>query len=296
MEPRAAATADERARFLWVVEGEGVQLTEEPEWSWGHDSGRADTHTGDGYVRRDVSVEDLPAEHARWLGRAVRLFDLDGKQCQAKVTGFRLVGRAQLDDDTIKEVKRLGKRDGAERLWEIAGGQGHALVATVDNLCATRWARDAALGVPEIVTAEKADPALRKQTLAKLKALHTCKEEVGLCDAENVSVVLFHLRCGGKKATLVWAVVNGHSSCDSNGFAYSWWLEDGGLKAAAHEPGPEVSPSAAVDLDGDGRPELLFQDGGTEDPDLNAGLLSLSPDKEWNLLDGIYFPFIGCPC
>jgi hypothetical protein len=289
---RRAATPDQRGRFLWIVEGEGVQLTAEPEWSWGHGAGRVDAATG--HVRRDVSAKDLPEEHARWLGRALRLFDLDGRQCEAKVTGFRLVGRAQLDDDTEAEVKQLRKRDGAERLWEIAGDQGHALVATVDKLCATRWARDAALVAPEIVTPEKADPALLKRTLLKLKGLDACKAEKGLCAAENVKVVTFRPQWSGKKVTLVWAVVNGDSVCDSHGFGYTWWLEDGGLKEA-QGLSDELTPAAAVDLDGDGRPELLFDGGGSVDPNLNAGVLSLTDDA-WKLLDGIYFPFIGCPC
>jgi hypothetical protein len=243
-----------------------------------------------------VNAKDLPAELAGWLGRTMRLFDFDGEKCQAKVTGFRLVGRAQIDDETGAEVKRLGKRAGAERLWEIAGEHGHALVATVDNLCATRWARDATAAAPEIALAQKADPTLTKRALSKLKALEKCKEDDGLCAPDNVKVVTFRPRWQGKQVTLVWAVVDGDSLCDSNGFGYTWWLEGSALKVA-HGVSPEALPSAAVDLDGDGQPELLFEHGGPLDPDLDAGVLSLSRDSnQWELLDGIYFPYIGCPC
>ena len=293
--PAAATAAGPGDRFHWIVVGEGVQVTAEPEWTWGHGAGRVDAAGLGAYVRREVNAKDLPAEAAAWLGRTLRLYAFDGEKCQAKVTGFRLVGRAQIDDETEAEVKRLGKRDGAERLWEIAGEHGHALVATVDNLCADRWARDAAVAAPEIVPAEKADPTLTKRVLSNLKALEQCKE-TGLCAPENVTVVTFRPRWQGKPVTLVWTKVNGHSSCDSQGFGYTWWLEGNALKDA-YGVSQEVLPSAAVDLDGDGRPELLFGDGGPLDPDLNAGVLSLSSDGgDWELRDGIYFPFIGCPC
>jgi hypothetical protein len=297
IETRPAAAAEPGEKFHWIVEGEGVQVTAQPEWTWGHGAGRVDT-IDDAHVRREVSVKDLPAEYAGWLGRTLRRFDFAGEKCQAKVTGFRLVGRAQIDGETTAEVKRLGKRDGAERLWEIAGEHGHALVATVDNLCAARWARDAAAAAPEIAPAEKADPTLMKRVLSKLKALEECKQgkEDGLCAPENVKVVTFRPRWQGKQVTLVWAVVEGESLCDSNGFGYTWWLEGNALKVA-QGVSQEVLPSAAVDLDGDGQPELLFEHGGPLDPDLEAGVLSLSRDTDhWELRDGLYFPFIGCPC
>jgi hypothetical protein len=293
IEQRPAAAAGQSQPFLWIVEGEGVQLTDKPEWSWGHGGGGVDKKSGD--VRRDVSAKDLPGEQARWLGRTLRLFSFGGEKCQAKVTGFRLVGRAQIDDDTRAELKRQRKNAAAEQLWELAGEHGHSLVATVDNLCAARWARDAADAAPEIAPAEKADPTLVKRALVKLKALDECKED-GLCTPKTVTVVTFRPRWQGKQVTLVWAMVEGESLCESNGFGYAWWLEGKALKPA-QGVSQEVLPSAAVDIDGDGRPELLFDKGGSLDPDLEAGVLSLSPDTDdWKLLDELYFPYIGCPC
>ena len=44
-------------------------------------------------VSRSVEPAQLPAEIVRWQGRRVQLYDLSGKRCEARVVGFKVVGR-----------------------------------------------------------------------------------------------------------------------------------------------------------------------------------------------------------
>ncbi|PKN57441.1 MAG: hypothetical protein CVU56_10595 [Deltaproteobacteria bacterium HGW-Deltaproteobacteria-14] len=167
--------------FGVVHDGDLVLANEAPESWWGGPAAfvrRGEDH-GRFLIERAAREESLPAAHAAWLGREVRLFDRRGERCVARVDGFAL--RSELIDDN----ERLW---GDENPWNEAapdraaqdpdvtwGDGGQMLLATLTTLsgdCAGAIvAVPAARPAPTALAPAKVDAGLARRALAAFRAL-----------------------------------------------------------------------------------------------------------------------------
>ena len=151
----AAPAASPIDAFAWIVDG-GVQLTDNPDPAWG--KGKRSLEVGQPtVVRQPVGANALPPEWAAWKGRTVRTFDEHGTACEAKVTGFALVGRVIPHFGTVQEWRDKAEKDAVEEAWQLAT---KSLIAVIDGCSGARWARAGSLPTPTIVDGQAPDAAL----------------------------------------------------------------------------------------------------------------------------------------
>jgi hypothetical protein len=309
-------------RFAFVVDGE-VVISQNPDDGWASGPPVLEKKGADQFLirtRRPVDAAKLPPAVARLSGMPIRLLNSAGERCQAKLGAFLLRGRA------ITDIA-----DDASDAWQMGA---HLLVAKVDgdrHACAdATWARAAELPVPVVTPAEAPSKEVRKVALAAFSAL-----------PQSADIQRFHadwyrreypstrtpprwfaqgkrspsvsmLRSGPKGPTFVsvTALID-EGGCDGGvtGAVWALWEVQGD---AAHpqlvlrnapDGGSALTPNATVDVDGDGRVELLFD----HSNDYNAQNATGQPDFIEHgivrLLDGLYLdiagpttPILICPC
>lgn len=291
--------ATPRERFAWVVE-DGVQLSNHPKWEWGQGVGE---RVGDVY-KRAVRVNELPDSLRSWLGRKVRLFDDKKERCEAAITGFQLLKRAQIDNKNDHELLALSRRAAAESFWGLGGDDGQSLLGTLDQPCkGALWARDASLPLPEIWEIQKASIPLAKRARTALRESRQCKipdpEHRPLCKETKISVQTMHGRSHGQEVTLISAnLVLERPSWKEGEPLWGLWKIEGAKQSLRLVPISieplEMEPTSVVDLDGDGQPEFLIDGAGNIDPNLNRVMVR-KQGAEWQLVEELNYPFIGCP-
>jgi len=199
-------------------------------------------------VTADPARTALPPELAAWVGREVRMVAA-GTECTAKVTRLELHAERET---TFAQVTEKGTDDASIAEAVYATGA-PVLVALVDAGCAARYAQLA--GAPAAVPWRIADapPALADKVRARMVA-------AGLDDghAEEVEVQTVTGPTGKVLAVASWA----EDVCEPLGLHVVYPVKGQGVAGDPllddHEPGGLV---AAVDADGDGWPELVFDDG-----------------------------------
>ena len=310
-------------RFAFVIDGEVVvSLTPDDRWASGppvfekQGANRFLVQT-----RRPVDVAKLPRIVARLVGMPIRLLNAAGERCEAKLGAFLLRGRV------ISDIA-----DDEADAW---GMSAHLLVAKVEGdspACAgATWARAAELAVPVVTPAEAASKEIRKVALAAFGALPPSANIQKHFDdwyrsehastgkpprwfaREGSGAQVRVLRSGpkGPKLVSVSASIE-EGGCGEGGVSGAVWaLWE--LKGDAANPrlvlrnAPDeqmtLEPTATVDVDGDGRVELLFDDSS----DFNATNATGQPDfVERGIvraLNGLYLdvvgpttPILACPC
>lgn len=310
-------------RFALVIDGEVVvSLTPEDRWASGPPV--FEKQGADRFLlrtRRPVDVAKLPRAVARLTGMPIRLLNAAGERCEARLGGFLLRGRA---------------------ISDIAGDEGdawgmsaHLLVAEVEAdrpACAgATWARAAELPVPVVTPAEAPSTEIRKAALAAFGALPQSANIQKHFDEwyrgehastgkpprwfahERSGARVRVLRSGHKGPTLVSVSASiEEGGCGEGGVSGAVWalweLQGNTAKARlvlrnAPDEQMTLEPTASVDVDGDGRAELLFDDSS----DFNATNATGQPDfVERGIvraLNGLYLdvagpttPILVCPC
>jgi hypothetical protein len=295
-------SSDERFRF--VVSG-GVLLSDSPAEGW--ETGAITYEGGDPAVAaRRVDVAKLPPELARWQGRRVRLVTVQGSTCDAKVRGLRLMSRSIPHFGDRQQWAEMKPDVVARQAWEMGT---KVLVADVDKPCEHAfWAQPAGAPSPAVDAGEAAAGALKARALAELRKSDGWKQiqksylespTKGVkrwdeLEGANVEVRRFRARRGGAEIKLVSVAEAVVGSCSEfNADLWGLFEERGGTLLPRNTPGTSSGkPVAAVDTDGDGNSELLYEPGsfGAE-----KGRLLLDGEL-WDAGEEVQVPFLDCPC
>jgi hypothetical protein len=305
IESAPVPAADERFRF---VVSKAVLLSSQPVESWA--TGAATYHAGDPTVAaRRVDPAKLPPELARWQGRHLRLVAAAGAACEANVTGFRLLSRSVPHFGDVQAWKDMKPATVARQAWDLGA---KVLVADVDKACAGAfWAQPVGTPAPATDSGEAADAALKARALGELRRSAAWKEiqksylespEKGVerwdqLDQVDVDVRRFRAQVKGKPIALLSVTMTRNVGCADFGAALLALYEDrNGKLVARNTPGlTAVRPLAAVDSDGDGNSELLFEPLPYGDFATEKGRLILEGGL-WDSVEEVAVPYLDCPC
>ncbi len=248
-------------------------------------------------VSRSVEPAQLPAEIVRWQGRRVQLYDLSGKRCEARVVGFKVVGRLRPHLELQKHWQNADPQTVAREAWELTTGD-HILVAGLEGERAAcqgaSWARAVELTDPKLEAMHDADPQLRQAALGELRRLPGYADIQAALAPEpaapargrgkgqaKAAAVKASPRSEnwdeGKDATVEVSMLTVHgiqlvsvsarAGLGCSGLSHQLWAlwqlqgdpnrPDWRLLSAPRG-GQGGTPRAVLDLDGDGVPELLF--------------------------------------
>jgi hypothetical protein len=319
---RKAGTVDLAAfrQFAFVMDDE-VVVSMHPDEGWATGPAKLDSNEADPTlirVRRQVDPKKLPPEIARLAGSPMRLMDARGVRCEAKLGGFLL--RSRVWESEAEE---------APPDWSTTS---NFLVAKVDGdrkACAgATWARSATLPAPAIATAEAPPANLRARALAAFRALPESRAIQRRFAAWSASqhykgappwfdqgegsptVRLINVKPTGPMLLSVSAAIN-DGRCEDGvvGSLWALWQVDGSPEnprlVLRNQPDESITmnPTAAVDVDGDGHVELLF-DGFSDYASANAfgqpqllehGIVRALGDSYENV-EGPETPILICPC
>lgn len=315
-------------QFAFVVDDE-VVVSLNPDERWASGPPALEKKGTDRFLirtRRPVDLAKLPPAVARLAGMPIRLLNAAGERCQAKLGAFLLRGRVISDGDVADdEADDFG--------W---GMSAHLLVAKVEGdrrACAgATWARAAELPVPVVTPAEVPSKEVRTLALAAFAALPQSAKIQKEFDAwyrgdrpkarkppprwfahEKRGAQVRLLRSGPKGPTFVSvseSIQEGGCGDDGvDGAVWALWELRGDaahpqlILRNAPDDQMTLAPAATVDVDGDSRVELLFDDAN----DYNATNATGQPDfierGIVRLLDGLYVdvagpttPILICPC
>jgi hypothetical protein len=328
--PRAPGGADLNAfrQFAFVVDGE-VVVSMNPDDAWAAGPAVLEKRGSDHLLlrsRRAVDASKLPPEIAKLTGLPVRLMDSRGLRCEAKLGVLLLRGRA------ISDVENDGDDAWSEDAWNMSA---HTLVAQVQGsrkACAgATWARAAALPMPAIATVESPAATLKRQALDAFQALPeslsiqrdftqwstTVEHKNGgpprrWFDRSRHPPVIGVIRPGSGPAFVTVSATISEGGCADGIFNSLWALWEIDEADTAHprlilrnqpDSTKTLKPTAAVDVDGDGTLELLF-DGSTDAASENgAGQPEFLEHGIVRALAGAYVEIDGpktpidiCPC
>ena len=312
-------------QLAFVMDGE-VVLSTTPDDAWAAGPPELDAQHADDLIvrtRRPVDRAKLPADVARLAGSPVRLMDAHGLRCDARLGRLLLRGRAMVE-----------QIDDPNDAWNMSA---HFLVATVDGdrkACArATWARSAALPLPATSAAEPAPPVLAQSALAAFRALPEAeviqrrfdRSYAGanrrrraaappwfLHGEQKPSVRVIGVAPAGPVLLSVSASIREGGCGDDDavwGSLWALWQVEGDRDhprlVLRNQPDESMTllPSAAVDVNGDGQVELLF-DKFTDDGAANAaGQPQLFERGVVRALGGAYVdvdgpetPILICPC
>ncbi len=228
----------------------------------------------------------------------MQLYDLTGKRCEARVVGFKVVGRLRPHLELQRQWQSADPQTVAREAWELTSG-GRVLVAGLEGDRATcqgaRWARAIELPDPKLEAVRDAPLELRQAALEELrklpayadittaltgnvaarpgprqprnksgaKALPGGPPRATWDTAPDARVEVSVLSSHG--ATLVSVSAQAGPGClgRSHQLWAMWQLQGDPSRPdwqliSTPRGGPGGTPRAVLDLDGDGTPELLF--------------------------------------
>jgi hypothetical protein len=318
-------------RFAFVLDGEVIVSTD-PDDAWASGPAKQDGKLGKDLVlrsKRPVDLRKLPAELVALKGAPLRLFDATGARCDAKIGAFLLRGRVISGTDFEGDFDDDADGGGG---WAMSN---HFLVAKIigdRKACAkATWARSASLPLPTVAAAAVPTSELERRAWLAFDELPESRAIQRRFDAwsreHRRSVETTWFRAKGARVTvhvirppkgpalvsvLAKATLGDGDSCGGDGLAGALW----GLWEVT---GPDDAPSlvlrnhpdealvleltGAVDVDGDGQAELLFE--GFQDPaTMNAfGQGGFVAHGLIRALGGVYLdvaapetPVLICPC
>ena len=316
-------------RFAFVLDGEVVVSTD-PDDGWASGPAKQDGKVGKNFVlrsKRPVDLKKLPAELVALKGAPLHLFDGTGARCDAKLGAFLLRGRVISGTDAEGDFDDAG--DGG---WAMSN---HFLVAKIigdRKACAkATWARAASLPLPTVAAATAPTSDFDRLAWGAFEELPESRVIQRRFDAwsraHHAKVGTPWFRTAGARPTVhlirppkgpallsvvAKATLGDGDTCGGDGLAGSLW----GLWEIT---GPDDAPSlvlrnhpdealvleliGAVDVDGDGHAELLFD--GFQDP-ATTNIFGQGGEVLHGLiraLGGVYVdvaapetPVLICPC
>jgi ketosteroid isomerase-like protein len=312
-------------RFAFVLDGE-VVLSTAPDEAWASGPAQQDGKVSKNFVlrsKRSVDVAKLPHELARLKGTAIHVFDGRGLRCEAKLGAFLLRGRAITADD--------GGFDDEGDGWAMSN---HFLVAKIEGdrkACAgATWARGASLPSPAVSAASAATPDVARRAWAAFEALPESRAIQRRFDAwarshrekatlwfrakdSQTTVRVIRPPSGPALISVVASASEGDGDgCGGDGIVGTLWglwaitgPDDAATLVLRNQPDEALvlDVIGAVDVDGTGRPALLFD--GFRNPettnafgqgnDVEHGLLRALGDVYLEVA-GPETPVLICPC
>jgi hypothetical protein len=287
-----------------VIAGELV-LSTAPDESWAAGPPRLTGSQVMYETERPVAREKLPAALRALPGRRFRLMSASGPLCEA--TADRLLLRSRVGLESVESPAEAWDR-GAKRL-----------VATLAGGCAgATWARAASLPPLALIPAKAPDAPLGRRAVAAFRALPEAQafrreqrawasrhEEDRTTDWLPGAVVRVMAPAGGGPTLLSVSAETANLCNEPQLTMWALWeVEASGTLRLLNRPSQRrhLVPTAAVDLDGDGRPALLFD----SFTDYEAGNATGQPQRiEPGLtraasgylhFEGVELPVYICPC
>lgn len=252
-----------------------------------------------------VAFDRLSATHKAWRGRKLTTWDKRGTTCATTVVDLQMVSRAYVHFGQLEEWKSQKPDQIAPQAWEIGS---KLLVGVLAPACkGTTFARDAALPLPKIVVPTAPSAAQQKRVLAALHALpryaelqrNWQEEKRGGAWEEKAEGALVETKVFtyGERTWLSVTATAGEGCGGWSGDLFAVYEEqkDGTLQLRNRVgSGVTVTPLQAVDIDGDGQPELLFE-GAWWELGTERGFVRPSANRgdEYHKLAS---PFFDCPC
>lgn len=243
-------------------------------------------------AHRPASITAATKEQGAWIGTRARLFSMQGAACEADVVSLGLITRvAQPASHGLARVTRPATASEGAQLTPLPGAEDRAFKESgaelylVADLLPTgscdgaQWAQPASAPDPYLAPGEQPSEALLslansafktlpdylaiQQRYARVRKPGTVEEWEKL-DSASISVEVFQHQPSG--VTFVLATAVAFEGC--GGFSAQldtlWELVDEDtllLRFQRPDPVATLGALGAVDLDGDGRPELLLSDG-----------------------------------
>lgn len=296
-----------RDRLSFVLDDKWVLIDDEPSEGWAIGAATFVPGTNAQTSWKGVNGAALDLGKQTWKGRKVIVWGKSGKPCTTTVTGFQMVSRAYVHFGQLEEWKDKKPAEIAPLAWELGSKQ---LMGVLAPGCKDLgYARDASLPPPlPIVVAAKPTEAQRALAMAALRKLPRYEElqknfvaEAGKKggaweqNAEGAVVDLGVFVYG----TRTWISVTATAGEGCGGWSGDVWalfeVVDGKL-VLRNKPGsgPTVTPTQAVDTDGDGAPEFLYDQPWWE-LGTDRGMVRPHSDRNDEHLK-LAAPFNDCPC
>ncbi len=252
--------------------------------------GRPHLHESEGAITAIAMLdpEQTPRRLRAWKGRRVVV---DGR-CSATVTGLAVVSRLVGDPGYAP--------DGADDQWTAVSAfrNGRQMIAARLDGCAGSWARDAErspVALPQSLKAARAVKAARADLLASAPAAEVAAEwrDAGLDGDWRTRAAITGRAVRHPTTGVTWVFVHARldGGCGDPEASFAGWYQvgdDGALTRVAVQSLPVHTVDQLVDLDGDGRFELLGKD--------SLGLDTILVDADGRAIDSLELPFYGCPC
>lgn len=304
--PARSAAAD----LVGFVDAGAVVLDDPVEDGWiAPGKPRLQTHDDRYFAVRGVLASALPKATRDLLGETVDVIGEDGAVCSAKVKRFAVRRGVTPHFGTVQAWRAERTADGAiARDVEAQAGPTAALVGELEPACdrglvARRPHSPAAIVAPTPLRqgAERARAlaALRRQPEYATLQKEWSEVGKGRWDVDETSAVLaFDVTVGGKPERWLSAYLGryGERCADWSGELWAVYRVDGERLVLMTKPGESaLHPAFAVDLDGDGDPELVWSRGGNGDFGLQRGILF----RERGLLQRrqeLRTAYHDCPC
>jgi hypothetical protein len=291
-----------------------IVLHQEPAAEWGRGEPRQIVRGFPSVLERDVQVALLPSSLLSWQSKVVHAMGTRNPRCVAEVGELMLVGQLLYEfgyEDEGEDAKERASVDDdqarARELWSMAGVVLAARLRPLSGSCeGATWARIAATPAPLIAAAQPASPALRGAALsafAKLPAYRTVEERYeewqAEADATETRGVPWELHDSavpevsllsdpGSGVSIVSVSVSTGEGCGGfYGELTALWRIDEGADQLELVGVLEADrrPAAIVDLEGEGRPVVLFEGGAI-----------YATGAELGVIEPVQVPSYICPC
>lgn len=263
---------------LWLADEDAALLSATPDSSWGDGPPLL---AATNRATRSVVMARLPKSLRAWLGRRVKVIGAGGAVCETRLQRFVL--RAQITPPHSTAERWEGCGDGppivperiAEEIFRLTSSQGQSLVGEFSAPCkGALLAMDPDLPDPPIAAPEPADAELGAELLRAFRALPRYAEIQARFRAEQPELdgawddreghrILSKLELKGHAPLFFVSVAAGSGCANFSASLSALWLGStkttGQIISAIDEA--RLTPSAIVDLDGNGGSILLGPDG-----------------------------------
>ncbi|HET9958875.1 MAG TPA: hypothetical protein VFQ61_30495 [Polyangiaceae bacterium] len=265
------------SRDMRIMTRDGVLLDETGEGSWA--VGAVQSGRDNYAVLRDLDSTKLPAELRALEGQAVQVLGTSEVVCQAKIAGFKLrshvVPHFGMEHDWAET-----KANVPEELWKL-GESSRQVIGILEPSCEHGlWALPAQKRAPALAAPKAVEGSLRLAALKAFRALPAYRENQqeyvrfhpgvkGTWDEyEGARAEVFGFGTGDSISVVSVSVRAGQGCGEFSGELSARFAavpRANGVQLKLLESSPEdVNPLSAIDFEGDGLPEILFESrGGT---------------------------------
>jgi hypothetical protein len=312
---RARASALSETAGLWLADEHFAILGPAPDSAWAEG---APSYAADNTALRSVTVSKLPKALRAWLGRPMRVLGASGAVCETRLQRFALRARITPDlptaevwegcaDDPLQQPEQI-----AQAIWQLAGAEGRSLVAEFSTPCkGALLAVDPDLPAPPIAAPEPATAELGAAALEAFRKLPGYAQIEVRFKAESPAAEGAWEDQPGRRgvwslklpahAPLLFVSVEAGAGCANFSASLSalWEVQDDHgaaprlslLLVPSAEDDRRLTPSAVVDLDGNGASLLSGPDGVFA---VRSFLRKTSAGYRQTLLSSV--PFFAGPC